>query len=178
MTVNDVAEAMTSSLIEISAENREMYTQTIKEKNICGKVLSMCEIDELKAEFKMVFGDWLLFKNWILMKRSERTLPYEDLSRSGSYRQLKTTSGMLTKPNKLSFTDSLSNIPEITTSEYVDNDDTDAAKGELIDSSRDNETAKEGLLNEEFDQNSESSLNLENDEDENLLSKSKYFQDV
>ena len=72
MTVEEVADAMMSSISEISTNKRLNYAQTIREKNVCGKVLSMCELDELKIELDMTFGDWLLFKTWLIMKRNEK----------------------------------------------------------------------------------------------------------
>ncbi|CAB1340430.1 unnamed protein product [Coregonus sp. 'balchen'] len=38
------------------------YTATIKKANVNGRVLTQCNIDELKNEMKMNFGDWQLFR--------------------------------------------------------------------------------------------------------------------
>ncbi|XP_067273656.1 kinase D-interacting substrate of 220 kDa B isoform X4 [Pseudorasbora parva] len=42
------------------------YTATIKKANINGRVLSQCNIDELKKEMNMKFGDWQLFRTTVL----------------------------------------------------------------------------------------------------------------
>uniref|UniRef100_A0A7N6AKN4 KAP NTPase domain-containing protein n=1 Tax=Anabas testudineus TaxID=64144 RepID=A0A7N6AKN4_ANATE len=41
------------------------YTSTIKKANINGRVLSQCNLDELKKEMEMNFGDWQLFKGMV-----------------------------------------------------------------------------------------------------------------
>uniref|UniRef100_A0A672ZJP2 Kinase D-interacting substrate of 220 kDa B n=1 Tax=Sphaeramia orbicularis TaxID=375764 RepID=A0A672ZJP2_9TELE len=38
------------------------YTATIRKANVNGRVLSQCNIDELKKEMSMNFGDWQLFR--------------------------------------------------------------------------------------------------------------------
>ncbi|XP_056096095.1 kinase D-interacting substrate of 220 kDa B isoform X4 [Rhinichthys klamathensis goyatoka] len=45
------------------------YTATIKKANINGRVLSQCNIDELKKEMNMNFGDWQLFRTMVLELR-------------------------------------------------------------------------------------------------------------
>uniref|UniRef100_A0A671NAW1 Kinase D-interacting substrate of 220 kDa n=1 Tax=Sinocyclocheilus anshuiensis TaxID=1608454 RepID=A0A671NAW1_9TELE len=41
------------------------YTATIKKANVNGRVLSQCNIDELKKEMNMNFGDWQLFRTTV-----------------------------------------------------------------------------------------------------------------
>uniref|UniRef100_A0A8C7IN27 Kinase D-interacting substrate 220b n=1 Tax=Oncorhynchus kisutch TaxID=8019 RepID=A0A8C7IN27_ONCKI len=41
------------------------YTATIKKANVNGRVLTQCNIDELKNEMKMNFGDWQLFRGTV-----------------------------------------------------------------------------------------------------------------
>uniref|UniRef100_G3P2U2 Kinase D interacting substrate 220 n=1 Tax=Gasterosteus aculeatus aculeatus TaxID=481459 RepID=G3P2U2_GASAC len=41
------------------------YSSTIKKANINGRVLSQCNIDELKKEMEMNFGDWQLFRGTV-----------------------------------------------------------------------------------------------------------------
>uniref|UniRef100_A0A8C3AIA1 Kinase D interacting substrate 220 n=1 Tax=Cyclopterus lumpus TaxID=8103 RepID=A0A8C3AIA1_CYCLU len=41
------------------------YTSTIKKANINGRVLSQCNLDELKKEMEMNFGDWQLFRGTV-----------------------------------------------------------------------------------------------------------------
>lgn len=73
MNVSDLCDAIDQNAIEsLSDEYKQIYKTSIRENNINGKVLSMCCLDELKLELKMTFGDWQLFKNWILMKRKEQ----------------------------------------------------------------------------------------------------------
>uniref|UniRef100_A0A4W3IBF5 Kinase D-interacting substrate 220b n=1 Tax=Callorhinchus milii TaxID=7868 RepID=A0A4W3IBF5_CALMI len=41
------------------------YVATIKKANINGRVLNQCNLDELKKELNMNFGDWQLFRNMV-----------------------------------------------------------------------------------------------------------------
>ncbi|XP_052001471.1 kinase D-interacting substrate of 220 kDa isoform X1 [Xyrauchen texanus] len=45
------------------------YISTIKKANVIGRVLSQCNIDELKKEMNMNFGDWHLFRAMVLEQR-------------------------------------------------------------------------------------------------------------
>ncbi|XP_039992525.1 kinase D-interacting substrate of 220 kDa B isoform X3 [Xiphias gladius] len=45
------------------------YTSTIKKANINGRVLSQCNLDELKKEMEMNFGDWQLFRGMVMEQR-------------------------------------------------------------------------------------------------------------
>ncbi|XP_051954360.1 kinase D-interacting substrate of 220 kDa B-like isoform X4 [Xyrauchen texanus] len=45
------------------------YTATIKKANINGRVLSQCNLDELKKEMNMNFGDWQLFRTTVMELR-------------------------------------------------------------------------------------------------------------
>ncbi|XP_010769696.1 kinase D-interacting substrate of 220 kDa-like [Notothenia coriiceps] len=38
------------------------YSATIRKANVNGRVLTQCNIDELKKEMNMNFGDWQLFR--------------------------------------------------------------------------------------------------------------------
>ncbi|XP_053443629.1 kinase D-interacting substrate of 220 kDa isoform X7 [Nycticebus coucang] len=64
------------------------YCATIKKANINGRVLAQCNIDELKKEMNMNFGDWHLFRTTILeMRNAENQVVPEDprfLSESSS----------------------------------------------------------------------------------------------
>uniref|UniRef100_A0A7N6BQW2 KAP NTPase domain-containing protein n=1 Tax=Anabas testudineus TaxID=64144 RepID=A0A7N6BQW2_ANATE len=71
------------------------YTSTIKKANINGRVLSQCNLDELKKEMEMNFGDWQLFKGMVRLSFSETfpvtccntayslNLSFEELSGAG-----------------------------------------------------------------------------------------------
>ncbi|XP_006864065.1 PREDICTED: kinase D-interacting substrate of 220 kDa [Chrysochloris asiatica] len=55
------------------------YCATIKKANINGRVLAQCNIDELKKEMNMNFGDWHLFRSTILeMRTAESQVVPED----------------------------------------------------------------------------------------------------
>nr|AAH61450.1 Kinase D-interacting substrate of 220b [Danio rerio] len=55
------------------------YTATIKKANINGRVLSQCNIDELKKEMNMNFGDWQLFRTSVLeMRHVENQVLHEE----------------------------------------------------------------------------------------------------
>ncbi|XP_071597959.1 kinase D-interacting substrate of 220 kDa isoform X3 [Heliangelus exortis] len=55
------------------------YSATIRKANINGRVLAQCNIDELKKEMNMNFGDWHLFRSMILeMRNAESQAVQED----------------------------------------------------------------------------------------------------
>ncbi|KAF7650474.1 hypothetical protein LDENG_00125780 [Lucifuga dentata] len=57
------------------------YNATIRKANVNGRVLSQCNIDELKKEMNMNFGDWQLFRATILdMRQLESQVLQEDAS--------------------------------------------------------------------------------------------------
>ena len=66
MTVADVIEAMESNIDFINEDFKQIYAANLKENNINGKVLVCCDLNELKSELRMTFGDWQVFKDWIL----------------------------------------------------------------------------------------------------------------
>ncbi|KAM9466731.1 kinase D-interacting substrate of 220 kDa B isoform 3-T5 [Clarias gariepinus] len=47
----------------------EQYITTIKKANVNGRVLCHCQLEELKKEMNMNFGDWHLFKAMVLEQR-------------------------------------------------------------------------------------------------------------
>ena len=69
MTVADVIEAMESNIDFINEDFKQIYAANLKENNINGKVLVCCDLNELKSELRMTFGDWQVFKDWILKQR-------------------------------------------------------------------------------------------------------------
>uniref|UniRef100_A0A8D1W9R9 Kinase D interacting substrate 220 n=1 Tax=Sus scrofa TaxID=9823 RepID=A0A8D1W9R9_PIG len=55
------------------------YCATIKKANINGRVLAQCNIDELKKEMNMNFGDWHLFRSTVIeMRNAENQVVPED----------------------------------------------------------------------------------------------------
>ncbi|KAM6915338.1 kinase D-interacting substrate of 220 kDa B-like isoform 2-T2 [Xenentodon cancila] len=62
------------------------YTATIRKANVNGRVLSQCNIDELKKEMNMSFGDWQLFRAMVLDLRhiEGQVLNEEAASEQGS----------------------------------------------------------------------------------------------
>ncbi|XP_028993933.1 kinase D-interacting substrate of 220 kDa B isoform X1 [Betta splendens] len=61
------------------------YTATIKKANINGRVLSQCNLDELKKEMEMNFGDWQLFRGMVMEQRhAESQALLQDESRAAS----------------------------------------------------------------------------------------------
>jgi ankyrin repeat-rich membrane spanning protein len=69
MSVDDVCTALSNDIYGIREDFMDVYKSIFKEKNINGQVLSICDLDELKDEARMTFGDWQLFRNWVLSKR-------------------------------------------------------------------------------------------------------------
>ncbi|XP_023249501.1 kinase D-interacting substrate of 220 kDa isoform X2 [Seriola lalandi dorsalis] len=61
------------------------YTSTVKKANINGRVLSQCNLDELKKEMEMNFGDWQLFRGMVMEQRhAESQAVLQDESRAVS----------------------------------------------------------------------------------------------
>ncbi|KAM4522785.1 kinase D-interacting substrate of 220 kDa B isoform 1-T2 [Odontesthes bonariensis] len=62
------------------------YAATIRKANVNGRVLSQCNIDELKKEMNMNFGDWQLFRATVLDMRhiESQVLHEEAASEQGS----------------------------------------------------------------------------------------------
>ncbi|XP_040916036.1 kinase D-interacting substrate of 220 kDa B isoform X2 [Toxotes jaculatrix] len=61
------------------------YTSTIKKANINGRVLAQCNLDELKKEMEMNFGDWQLFRGMVMEQRhAESQALLQDESRAVS----------------------------------------------------------------------------------------------
>uniref|UniRef100_A0AAQ6ARQ7 KAP NTPase domain-containing protein n=1 Tax=Amphiprion ocellaris TaxID=80972 RepID=A0AAQ6ARQ7_AMPOC len=57
------------------------YTATIRKANVNGRVLSQCNIDELKKEMSMNFGDWQLFRATVLdMRHIESQVLHEEVA--------------------------------------------------------------------------------------------------
>ncbi|NXW07568.1 KDIS Kinase, partial [Fregetta grallaria] len=75
-------EAVCEKLKQIDGLDQSMlpqYSATIRKANINGRVLAQCNIDELKKEMSMNFGDWHLFRSMILeMRNSENQAVQED----------------------------------------------------------------------------------------------------
>lgn len=173
MTTEDVANAMISSIDELSMENRSTYARSIREKNLCGKVLAICDLEELKNELKMSFGDWLLFKAWITIKKEEKLLYRQEPSRS-SFSKNKQSETIK------SHSTSLSKIPEIRTTEPLDSQNHIATSQPEPSYEVSNETKidQEVLLDEDLFKGSENCQlydenDEEDDEDENLLNPNK-----
>lgn len=51
-------------------ENIALYQMQLKDHNINGKVLVACDLNELRDAMQMAFGDWQLFKTWIVSART------------------------------------------------------------------------------------------------------------
>ncbi|CAJ1073530.1 kinase D-interacting substrate of 220 kDa B isoform X4 [Xyrichtys novacula] len=61
------------------------YISTVKKANINGRVLSQCNVDELKKEMEMNFGDWQLFRGMLMeLRHSESQALLQDESRAAS----------------------------------------------------------------------------------------------
>ncbi|XP_056281960.1 kinase D-interacting substrate of 220 kDa B isoform X2 [Pseudoliparis swirei] len=61
------------------------YTSTIMKANINGRVLSQCNLDELKKEMEMHFGDWQLFRGTVMeLRHAEAQALLQDESRAAS----------------------------------------------------------------------------------------------
>ncbi|XP_041105586.1 kinase D-interacting substrate of 220 kDa-like isoform X1 [Polyodon spathula] len=55
------------------------YTTIVKKANVNGRVLSQCNLDELKKEMSMNFGDWQLFRGTVMeLRHLENQTIHED----------------------------------------------------------------------------------------------------
>ena len=59
-----------SEIDGINCESIALYQMQLKDHNINGKVLAACDLNELRDALQMAFGDWQLFKAWILSART------------------------------------------------------------------------------------------------------------
>uniref|UniRef100_A0A8C2EA36 Kinase D-interacting substrate of 220 kDa n=1 Tax=Cyprinus carpio TaxID=7962 RepID=A0A8C2EA36_CYPCA len=72
----------------------QQYISTIKKANVNGRVLFQCNLDELKKEMDMNFGDWHLFRSMVLEQRHvENQLLHDELRACGEQ-----GSSVLTQP--------------------------------------------------------------------------------
>ncbi|XP_041109527.1 kinase D-interacting substrate of 220 kDa-like isoform X5 [Polyodon spathula] len=78
MNVDAVCERL--KLIEgIDQSMLPQYTTIIKKANVNGRVLSQCNLDELKKEMSMNFGDWQLFRGTVMeLRHLENQAIHED----------------------------------------------------------------------------------------------------
>ncbi|XP_041668150.1 kinase D-interacting substrate of 220 kDa B isoform X2 [Cheilinus undulatus] len=61
------------------------YIATVKKANVNGRVLSQCNVDELKKEMEMNFGDWQLFRGVLMeLRHAESQALLQDESRAVS----------------------------------------------------------------------------------------------
>ncbi|XP_071183252.1 kinase D-interacting substrate of 220 kDa B isoform X2 [Salvelinus alpinus] len=60
------------------------YTSTIKKANVNGRVLSQCNLEELKKEMNMNFGDWQLFRGMVMEQRHGESQALQDESHAAS----------------------------------------------------------------------------------------------
>uniref|UniRef100_A0A669DN80 Kinase D-interacting substrate 220b n=1 Tax=Oreochromis niloticus TaxID=8128 RepID=A0A669DN80_ORENI len=89
ITCSMTTEAVCERVRHIEGIDQSMigqYTATIRKANVNGRVLSQCNIDELKKEMNMNFGDWQLFRATVLDMRhiESQVLHEETASEQGS----------------------------------------------------------------------------------------------
>lgn len=73
MSVVDVIEEVDGHIDFINDDYKQIYVANLRDNNINGKVLACCDLSELKSELQMTFGDWQVFKDWILKQRELNT---------------------------------------------------------------------------------------------------------
>jgi len=69
LSSNDIVKQI-SEIDGINCESIALYQMQLKDHNINGKVLAACDLNELRDALQMAFGDWQLFKAWILSART------------------------------------------------------------------------------------------------------------
>uniref|UniRef100_A0A4W4GGT9 KAP NTPase domain-containing protein n=1 Tax=Electrophorus electricus TaxID=8005 RepID=A0A4W4GGT9_ELEEL len=70
----------------LDASMLKQYTNTIKKANINGRVLCQCNLEELRTEMNMNFGDWHLFKATVLEQRQAESQALQDECGGGETR--------------------------------------------------------------------------------------------
>ncbi|XP_057312079.1 kinase D-interacting substrate of 220 kDa-like isoform X3 [Hydractinia symbiolongicarpus] len=86
LSVEDVAH----QLLEIEGVDEVLlpvYKARLHENNVNGRVLMTCDLHELREAMQMKFGDWQLFKSWIVYARGkEQNSVNRSVDKSSSYR--------------------------------------------------------------------------------------------
>ncbi|XP_064189964.1 kinase D-interacting substrate of 220 kDa B-like isoform X1 [Anguilla rostrata] len=84
-------DAVCEQLLQIRGLDQSMleqYTSTIKKANVNGRVLSQCDLLELKKEMDMNFGDWQLFKGMVTELRHMETQALQEDPLGGAGEQV------------------------------------------------------------------------------------------
>ena len=68
-TLDDVCEVLNSEIEGLDRLRIGEYQRNLRSQNINGRVLALCDMEELKCYLNMTFGDWNLFKQWVYTKR-------------------------------------------------------------------------------------------------------------
>ncbi|CAH8556132.1 unnamed protein product [Schistosoma intercalatum] len=84
-TVNDVCELF-SSIIDIHPSHMQSYISKIKQLNINGIVLSVCDLENLRQELMIEISDWQLIYKLITWLRSSSTNGHITFSESSQQR--------------------------------------------------------------------------------------------
>ncbi|CAH8516178.1 unnamed protein product [Schistosoma turkestanicum] len=84
-TVNDVCELF-SSIVDIDPSHMQSYISRIKQLNINGIVLSVCDLEKLRQELMIEISDWQLIYNLITWLRSSSTDGNRTFSESSQQR--------------------------------------------------------------------------------------------
>ena len=117
MTVEDIIDSL-STIDGLNKTFIEIYALTLREKNIVGKVLACCDLDELKSELNMTFGDWQLFKNWTKQQRHFQVLKLnrerqQNSISSSKLLQLGKPQAQTLKNSRADTVSQKSNVPEV-----------------------------------------------------------------
>ncbi|VEL14030.1 unnamed protein product, partial [Protopolystoma xenopodis] len=97
LSVQEVCDLI-GRISDISAEHASQYQARVLEHNINGLVLSVCQLDQLRRELDMTFGDWQLFST--LVSHLRRT---EAISCGDKGIDMLGDSGICLVPGQLSF---------------------------------------------------------------------------
>ncbi len=68
MSVDDIC-TLLAAISDLPAGNCASYQMQIRRQNISGQVLSVCDLEKLRTELQMSFGDWQLFNTCVLYLR-------------------------------------------------------------------------------------------------------------
>ncbi|VDL95398.1 unnamed protein product [Schistocephalus solidus] len=68
MNVADVCELL-AAIADLPVSSCAMYQSRLRQQNITGLVLSVCDLEKLRTEMQMNFGDWQLFRTLVLYLR-------------------------------------------------------------------------------------------------------------
>nr|VZI54220.1 unnamed protein product [Spirometra erinaceieuropaei] len=113
MNVADVCELL-SAISDLPVSNCAMYQSRLRQQNITGLVLSVCDLEKLRTEMQMNFGDWQLFRTLVLYLRQLEATNLLSSGANGSGRLSRHGETRCPGGNTSSQLETSSQLPEMT----------------------------------------------------------------